>query len=139
MSKVLITESELKKLILSTIKQVLDEKFTLQRPKPGEETIADRLRRQRMERDIASELTRCLEEIPDERAAIMAYKADPKMWNDVENEPKNFIVKMKSDENAKNYFNGMLLSRKELGPVEDSWMYNTLKALGDKCPGQKDE
>ena len=136
MKKLLITEKVLRNLIRATLREVLDEKFTFQKPKPGEPTIAQRMSYERGQRQIAQQLNRCLKAIPDERAAIMAYKADPDIWNKAENTPQAFIVKMQNDENAKNYFNGMLLSRKELGPVEDSWMYNTLKALGKKCPGQ---
>jgi hypothetical protein len=91
---------------------------------------------ERGERQIAQQLNRCLKAIPDERAAIMAYKAEPDMWNKAVNTPQTFIMKMKNDENAKNYFNGMLLSREELGPTQESWLFQTLKALGKKCPGQ---
>ena len=134
--KLLITEKVLRNLIRATLKEVLDEKFTFQKPKPGEPTIAQRMSYERGQRQIAQQLNRCLKAIPDERAAIMAYKAEPDMWNKAVNTPQTFIMKMKNDENAKNYFNGMLLSREELVPAQESWLFQTLKALGKKCPGQ---
>ena len=91
---------------------------------------------ERGEREIAQELNRCLSAIGDKELAIMAYKADKDMWNKAVNTPQTFIMKMKNDENAKNYFNGMLLSREELVPAQESWLFQTLKALGKKCPGQ---
>ena len=136
MKKLLITEKVLRNLIRATLKEVLDEKFTFQKPKPGEPTIAQRMSYERGHRQIAQQLNRCLKAIPDERAAIMAYKAEPDMWNKAVNTPQTFIMKMKNDENAKNYFNGMLLSREELVPAQESWLFQTLKALGKKCPGQ---
>ena len=136
MSKILISESTLKNLIQQVLKEVLDEKFTFQKPKPGERTIAQRMSHERGERQIARQLKRCLSAIANKREAIMAYEADPDRWSKGDNNPQNFILKMQQDESAMNYFNGMLLSRSKLGPSEDSWMYNTLKALGDKCPGQ---
>ena len=136
MKKLLITEKVLRNLIRATLKEVLDEKFTFQKPKPGEPTIAQRMSYERGQRQIAQQLNRCLKAIPDERAAIMAYKAEPDMWNKAVNTPQTFIMKMKNDENAKNYFNGMLLSREELVPAQESWLFQTLKALGKKCPGQ---
>ena len=91
---------------------------------------------ERGEREIAQQLNRCLSAIGDKKLAIMAYKADKDMWNKADNTPQTFIMKMQNDENAKNYFNGMLLAKDDLMAQEKSWLFQTLKALGDKCPGQ---
>ena len=134
--KLIITEKVLRSLIRTTLKEVLDEKFTFQKPKPGEPTIAQRMAYERGERQIAQQLNRCLSAIEDEQLAMAAYKADPDLWNLPEHTPKSFIIKMQNDENAKNYFNGMLLAKDNLMAQEKSWLFQTLKALGDKCPGQ---
>ena len=84
--KLIITEKVLRSLIRTTLKEVLDEKFTFQKPKPGEPTIAQRMAYERGERQIAQQLNRCLSAIEDEQLAMAAYKAARKF---ISKAPKN--------------------------------------------------